>query len=95
MTIKTGDLVPNVNILFREGDTRPEKGTCPIGGEFVSKSTRELFAGKRVIQDTIREELPIDFQKAEYLKEHGMVDIVSHRKKLKLTLHKVLKHIRK
>ncbi len=51
------------------------------------------FAGKRVIQDTIREELPIDFQKAEYLKEHGMVDIVSHRKNLKETLHKVLKHI--
>ncbi len=51
------------------------------------------FAGKRVIQDTIREELPIDFQKAEYLKEHGMVDIVSHRKDLRETLHKVLKHI--
>ncbi len=51
------------------------------------------FAGKRVIQDTIREELPIDFQKAEYLKEHGMVDIVSHRKDLKETLYKVLKHI--
>ena len=53
------------------------------------------FAGKRVIQDTIREELPIDFQKAEYLKEHGMVDIVSHRKDLKETLYKVLKHISK
>ena len=51
------------------------------------------FAGKRVIQDTIREELPIDFQKAEYLKEHGMVDIVSHRKDLRHTLHKVLQHI--
>ena len=51
------------------------------------------FAGKRVIQDTIREELPIDFQKAEYLKEHGMVDIVSHRKDLRETLYKVLKHI--
>ena len=51
------------------------------------------FAGKRVIQDTIREELPIDFQKAEYLKEHGMVDIVSHRKDLKETLYKVLIHI--
>ncbi len=51
------------------------------------------FAGKRVIQDTIREELPIDFQKAEYLKEHGMVDIVTHRKNLRKTLHKVLKHI--
>ena len=51
------------------------------------------FAGKRVIQDTIREELPIDFQKAEYLKDHGMVDIVSHRKDLKETLYKVLDHI--
>ncbi len=51
------------------------------------------FAGKRVIQDTIREELPIDFQKAEYLKEHGMVDIVSHRKNLRETLYKVLQHI--
>ena len=51
------------------------------------------FAGKRVIQDTIREELPIDFQKAEYLKDHGMVDIVCHRKDLKDNLVKVLNHI--
>ncbi len=51
------------------------------------------FAGKRVIQDTIREELPIDFQKAEYLKDHGMVDIVSHRRDLRDTLYKVLQHI--
>ena len=51
------------------------------------------FAGKRVIQDTIREELPIDFQKAEYLKEHGMVDIVCHRKKLKSNLENVINHI--
>ncbi len=52
------------------------------------------FAGKRVIQDTIREELPIDFQKAEYLKEHGMVDIVVHRKDLKNTLIKILDHLK-
>ena len=51
------------------------------------------FAGKRVIQDTIREELPIDFQKAEYLKEHGMVDIVCHRKELKEILIKIINHI--
>ncbi len=52
------------------------------------------FAGKRVIQDTIREELPIDFQKAEYLKEHGMVDMVVHRRDLKETLSKILDHFR-
>jgi len=51
------------------------------------------FAGKRVIQDTIREELPIDFQKAEYLKDHGMVDIVCHRKDLKNTIANILNHI--
>ena len=51
------------------------------------------FAGKRVIQDTIREELPIDFQKAEYLKEHGMVDMVCHRKDLKRNLENVINHI--
>lgn len=52
------------------------------------------FAGKRVIQDTIREELPINFQKAEYLKEHGMVDIVVHRKELKEILSKILEHLK-
>ena len=51
------------------------------------------FAGKRVIQDTIREELPIDFQKAEYLHEHGMVDIIVLRKDLKKTLSDILHHI--
>ena len=51
------------------------------------------FAGKRVIQDTIREELPIDFQKAEYLHDHGMVDIVSHRKELKKNITSILDHI--
>ena len=51
------------------------------------------FAGKRVIQDTIREELPIDFQKAEYLHEHGMVDMVVKRKDLKNTISNLLHHI--
>ena len=52
------------------------------------------FAGKRVIQDTIREELPVNFQKAEYLREHGMVDIVVHRKELNETLLKILDHLK-
>ena len=51
------------------------------------------FAGKRVIQDTIREELPIDFQKAEYLHQHGMVDIVVQRKEIKKILSNILNHV--
>lgn len=38
------------------------------------------FAGARVIEQTIRETLPEGFQRAEYLLEHGMVDMVVHRK---------------
>lgn len=48
------------------------------------------FAGKRVIEETIREQLPPGFQTAEYLKEHGMVDLVVARKDLKSTLSRVL-----
>src|SRR5262245_32967595 len=44
------------------------------------------FAGPRVIEQTIREKLPEGFQKSEYLKDHGMVDMVVHRHKLRETL---------
>ena len=37
------------------------------------------FAGRRVIEETVREKLPQDFQTAEYLQEHGMVDMVVSR----------------
>ncbi len=44
------------------------------------------FAGPRVIEQTIREKLPDGFQRAEYLKAHGMVDMVVHRRDLKETV---------
>jgi len=44
------------------------------------------FAGPRVIENTIRESLPEGFQRAEYLLEHGMLDLVVHRRDLRATL---------
>jgi acetyl-CoA carboxylase carboxyl transferase subunit beta len=44
------------------------------------------FTGPRVIEQTIREKLPDGFQRAEYLKTHGMVDMVVHRRNLKPTI---------
>ena len=49
------------------------------------------FAGPRVIEQTIREKLPEGFQRAEYLKEHGMVDMVVSRLELKSTIARLLK----
>lgn len=48
------------------------------------------FAGRRVIEETIREQLPEGFQTAEYLQEHGMVDMVVPRMEFKDTLRKIL-----
>ncbi|MCI7680924.1 acetyl-CoA carboxylase, carboxyltransferase subunit beta [Fusobacterium necrophorum subsp. funduliforme] len=51
------------------------------------------FAGPRVIEQTIRQKLPGNFQKSEFLQEHGMVDIVVERKNMKETLYKILTNI--
>ena len=53
------------------------------------------FAGARVIEQTIREKLPEDFQRAEYLMEHGMVDMVVHRHDLKAKIAGLLKLLTK
>ncbi|WP_126974963.1 acetyl-CoA carboxylase, carboxyltransferase subunit beta [Frigidibacter oleivorans] len=49
------------------------------------------FAGPRVIEQTIREKLPEGFQRAEYLLDHGMLDRVTHRKKLREELVTILR----
>ncbi len=51
------------------------------------------FAGQRVIQETIREQLPEGFQRAEYLHKHGMVDMVVRRPDLRGTLAELLDYL--
>ncbi len=48
------------------------------------------FAGRRVIEETVRETLPDDFQTAEYLQEHGIVDMVTPRTELHETIGRIL-----
>jgi acetyl-CoA carboxylase carboxyl transferase subunit beta len=50
------------------------------------------FAGPRVIRETIRQELPPGFQRAEFLLEHGFVDCIVERSGLKETLSTMLAH---
>ena len=56
----------------------------------AEQGARIGFAGRRVIEQTIRQKLPSDFQTAEYLLKYGQVDIVSPRKELRNTLAKIL-----
>ena len=56
----------------------------------AEQGARIGFAGRRVIEQTIRQKLPDDFQTAEYLLKFGQVDIVSKRKNLRKTLASIL-----
>ena len=51
------------------------------------------FAGPRVIEQTIRQELPEGFQRSEFLLEHGMVDIIVDRREMKAMIARVLRHM--
>ncbi|MGC9045057.1 MAG: acetyl-CoA carboxylase, carboxyltransferase subunit beta [Thermodesulfovibrio sp.] len=64
-------------------------------GDIIIAEPRSLigFAGPRVIQETIKQQLPEGFQRAEFLLEHGMVDIVVERKELKSTIYKLIEII--
>ncbi len=50
------------------------------------------FAGPRVIEQTIKQQLPDQFQRAEFLLEHGMIDMIVERKQLKETLSTLVGH---
>lgn len=51
------------------------------------------FAGPRVIEQTIKQKLPENFQRAEFLLEHGLIDMIVDRKDMKDTLSKILGHL--
>lgn len=63
-------------------------------GDILIAEPRALigFAGPRVIQDTIRQELPAGFQRAEFLLEHGFVDMIVERKSLRAVMIQLLGH---
>jgi acetyl-CoA carboxylase carboxyl transferase subunit beta len=48
------------------------------------------FTGPRVIEQTIRQKLPPGFQRSEFLLEHGLIDMIVHRKNLKSTISQIL-----
>ncbi len=97
---KTSCAVARLNdagILYITVLTEPTFGgvTASFGtiGDIIiaEQGARIGFAGRRVIEQTIRQKLPADFQTAEYLMKYGQIDIISSRHELKNTLSRVVK----
>ena len=88
--------IPYISVLTHP-TTGGVSGSFAMLGDIIiaEKGSMIGFAGKRVIEETIKEQLPEDFQTAEYLLDHGMIDMVVHRKELSQTLSKVLSFVKK
>ena len=63
-------------------------------GDVIIAEPKSLigFAGQRVIEQTIKQQLPENFQRAEFLLDHGMIDLVVERRELKSTVYKLIEH---
>ena len=64
-------------------------------GDIIIAEPKSLigFAGPRVIEQTIKQQLPENFQRAEFLLDHGMIDLVVERKELKNTIFTLIEHL--
>ena len=64
-------------------------------GDVIMAEPKALigFTGPRVIEQTIRQKLPAGFQRSEFLLEHGLIDMIVHRKNLKHTLSELLEYL--
>lgn len=88
--VKDADL-PYVVVLTDPTTGGVTASFAMLGDIHIAEKGAQIgFAGARVIESTIRETLPEGFQRSEYLLEHGMVDMVVHRKDLRATLARVL-----
>lgn len=63
-------------------------------GDVIIAEPKSLigFAGQRVIEQTIKQQLPENFQRAEFVLEHGMIDLVVERREMKNTIYKLIEH---
>ena len=66
-------------------------------GDLIIAEPKALigFTGPRVIEQTIRQKLPEGFQRSEFLLEHGLIDLIAHRREMKATLARLLSYGRR
>ncbi|MBT3294186.1 MAG: acetyl-CoA carboxylase carboxyltransferase subunit beta [Verrucomicrobia bacterium] len=85
--------VPYISVLT-DPTTGGVSASFAMMGDINIAEPRALigFAGRRVIEETIKQKLPDDFQTAEYLLEHGFIDHIVSRKDMKEYLHRVLQY---
>lgn len=80
-------------VLLTDPTTGGVSASFAMAGDIAIAEPEAMigFAGRRVIEETIREKLPDNFQTAEHLLEHGMIDMVVHRHDLRAKISRILR----
>jgi len=83
--------VPYISVLLHPTTGGVAASFAMLGDVIIAEPNALIgFAGPRVIEQTIRQQLPEGFQRSEFLLEHGMIDMIVERKDLKATLARTL-----
>jgi acetyl-CoA carboxylase carboxyl transferase subunit beta len=86
--------IPYVSILTNPTTGGVSASYAMLGDAILAEPGAVIgFAGPRVIKQTLGQDLPEGFQTAEFLLDHGMLDLVVHRKELRQTVDRLLRHM--
>ena len=84
--------VPYISILTNPTMAGVMASFASLGDIIIAEPEALIgFAGPRVIKETTQQDLPSGFQKSEFLLEHGLIDKIVHRHKLRSTISRILK----
>ena len=86
--------LPYLSILTHPTTGGVSASFATIGDVILAEPKAMIgFAGPRVIRETTHQDLPPGFQTAEFLEEHGLVDLIVHRKKMRETIARLLRYL--
>jgi len=86
--------LPYISVLTHPTTGGVSASFATVGDVIIAEPKAMIgFAGPRVIRETTHQELPPNFQTAEFLEDHGLVDMIVHRKKLRDTLSNLLSYL--
>ena len=86
--------LPYISVLTHPTTGGVSASFATVGDIIIAEPKAMIgFAGPRVIKETTHQDLPPDFQTAEFLEDHGLVDMIVHRKKMRETLGNLLGYL--
>jgi len=86
--------LPYISVLTHPTTGGVSASFATVGDIIIAEPKAMIgFAGPRVIKETTHQDLPPDFQTAEFLEDHGLVDMIVHRKKMRETLGELLGYL--